>query len=53
MPVIEVFTITFGCGLKSTGTLATGTTTARIFAISFISDGTNLYETGRTIAMVA
>ena len=46
-------TITFGSGFKSVGTLATGTVTARVFAISFISDGTNLYETGRTIAMVA
>jgi hypothetical protein len=47
------FTITFGTGFKPVGTLATGTTAARIFAISFISDGTNLYETGRTAAMVA
>jgi hypothetical protein len=47
------FTITFGSGFKPTGTLATGTTTARVFAISFISDGTNLYETARTVAMVA
>lgn len=47
------FTITFGTGFKPTGTLATGTTTARVFAISFLSDGTNLYETGRTIAMPA
>jgi hypothetical protein len=47
------FTITFGSGFKPTATLATGTTTARVFAVSFISDGTNLYETGRTVAMVA
>ena len=46
-------TITFGTGFKPTGTLATGTVTARVFAISFVSDGTNLYETARTIAMVA
>ena len=39
--------ITFG------STLATGTTASRVFAISFISDGTNLYETSRTVAMVA
>lgn len=47
------FVVTFGAGFKPTGTLATGTTTARIFAISFLSDGTNLYETARTVAMVA
>jgi hypothetical protein len=35
------------------GTLATGTTSARIFAISFVSDGTNLHEIARTAAMVA
>jgi hypothetical protein len=47
------FTITFGSGFKPTATLATGTVTARVFAISFLSDGTNLYETARTVAMVA
>ena len=47
------FTITFGTGFKTTATLATGTTAARVFAISFVSDGTNLYETARTVAMVA
>jgi hypothetical protein len=50
---VSSFTITFGSGFKPTATLATGTTTARVFALSFISDGTNLYETGRTVAMVA
>lgn len=47
------FTITFGAGFKPTATLVTGTTTARVFALTFISDGTNLYETARTVAMVA
>lgn len=47
------YTITFGTGFKSTGTLATGTTSARVFVIHWISDGTNLYEAGRTAAMVA
>jgi hypothetical protein len=47
------FTVTFGTGFKPTATLATGTVAARVFALSFISDGTNLYETSRTIAMVA
>ncbi len=47
------YTITFGTGFKTTGTLATGTTTDRVFALAFISDGTNLYEVSRTAAMVA
>ena len=47
------FTLTFGSGFKPTGTLATGTVTARVFALTFMSDGTNLYETARTVAMVA
>jgi hypothetical protein len=46
-------TITFGSGFKAVGTLATGTATGRVLAISWISDGSNLYETGRTAAMVA
>ena len=47
------FVITFGTGFKPTGTLATGTTSARVFVISWISDGTNLYEMSRTAAMPA
>lgn len=47
------WTITFGTGFKATGTLSTGTVAARVFVISFVSDGLNLYETGRTIAMPA
>lgn len=47
------FTITFGTGFKPTGTLATGTTAARVFVVVFVSDGTNLYEVSRTVAMVA
>ena len=46
-------TVTFGTGFKPTGTLATGTTAGRIFSVLFVSDGTNLYEAGRTVAMVA
>lgn len=46
-------TITFGSGFKPVGTLATGTVSARVFIINFISDGTNLYEAGRTAAIVA
>ena len=45
------YTITFGTGFKTTGTLATGTTTARTFVIEFVSDGTTMIEASRTVAM--
>lgn len=45
------FTMTFGTGFKTTGTLATGVTTARYFIFEFISDGTNLIESSRTVAI--
>lgn len=45
------YTITFGTGFKATGTLATGTVSARYFNLTFVSDGTNLIETGRTVAI--
>lgn len=45
------YTVTFGTNFKSTGTLATGTTSARYFVVQFVSDGTNLYEVSRTTAM--
>ena len=47
------YVITFGTGFKTTGTLTTGTTTARNFVISFVSDGTNMLETSRTAAYAA
>lgn len=49
----STFTVTFGTGFKAIGTLATGTTSGRIFSVGFLSDGTYLHETGRTAAMVA
>ena len=45
------YTITFGTGFKTTATLVTGTTTARYFMVSFVSDGTNVLETSRTVAI--
>lgn len=45
------FTITFGTGFRSTGTLATGTVSARSFVLVFFSDGTNLIEQSRTVAI--
>lgn len=46
-------TITFGAGFKVAGTLATGTAASRVFIIAFVSDGTNLYEVSRTVALPA
>lgn len=48
---VTSYTMTFGTGFRSQGTLATGTTTARYFVLDFISDGTSLIEVSRTIAM--
>ncbi len=43
------YNMTFTGGvIYDAGTLATGTTSARVFTISFISNGTNLFETSRT-----
>lgn len=44
-------TLTFSTGFKVTGTLATGTTSAKVFTICFVSDGTNFNEVSRTAAM--
>jgi len=55
--IIEVVTsgtnsyvLTFNTNFKSTGTLTTGTVSAKTFVISFLSNGTNYVETGRTAA---
>ena len=48
---VTSYTMTFGTGFRSQGTLATGTTTARYFVLDFISDGTSLIEVSRTTAM--
>jgi hypothetical protein len=45
------FTITLGTGFTTTGTLATGTVTGKIFVMSFVSDGTAYREVSRTTAM--
>jgi len=45
------FTLTFGTNFKTTGTLATGTTSGKVFVMRFVSDGTNWNETSRTTAM--
>lgn len=43
-------TLTFGTGFKSTGTLATGTTSAKVFVLKFVGVGTSLVEVSRTTA---
>jgi hypothetical protein len=43
--------ITFGTNFKSTGTLSTGTTSGKVFTITFVGDGTNMNEVARTTAM--
>lgn len=43
--------LTFGTNYKSTGVLATGTVTAKVFTVSFVYNGTNWNETARTTAM--
>ncbi len=45
------YTVTFGTGIKDTGNLATGTADAKVFTVTFVSDGTNLNEVARTVAM--
>jgi hypothetical protein len=43
--------LTFGGNSKSTGVLASGATSGKTFIVTFLSDGTNLYEVSRTTAM--
>lgn len=45
------YTLTFGTAFKTTGTLATGTSSAKVFTINFVYDGTNFNEVSRTTAM--
>lgn len=45
------YTLTFGTNFKTTGTLATGTTSGKVFTIVFYFDGSTFVETARTTAM--
>ena len=45
------FTMTFGANFLTTGALTTGTVTAKVFVLEFISNGTVLVESSRTVAM--
>lgn len=44
-------TLTFGTGFKTTGTLATGTTDAKVFTMQFVCVGDTFVELSRTTAM--
>lgn len=45
------FVLTFSTNFKTTGTLTTGTTTAKVFNISFACNGSTATEMSRTVAM--
>lgn len=46
---VSSFTITFGTNMRKTGTLATGTTSARFFTVTFVNvNGTIWQEESRT-----
>lgn len=45
------YTLTFGSGFTTTGTRTTGTVSGKVYALTFVSDGTTLIETSRTAAM--
>ncbi len=45
------YTLTFGSGFHAAGTLATGTTTGKVFVITFVDVGGTFYEVCRTAAM--
>lgn len=45
------YTQTFTTNFKTTGTLATGTVSGKVFTITFVGDGTNMNEVARTTAM--
>jgi len=45
------YTLTFTTNILATGTLATGTSDAKVFVVNFISDGTKRLEVSRTTAM--
>ena len=45
------FNVTPGASFKSTGALATGAVSGKIYTVEFVGDGVNLNETSRTTAM--
>lgn len=45
------YTLTFSTNFKTTGTLATGTASGKVFVIQFVFDGSTFNEVSRTTAM--
>lgn len=45
------YTLTFSTNFKTTGTLATGTVSAKVFVMLFVFDGTTFNDVSRTTAM--
>jgi hypothetical protein len=45
------YNIVFDANFKDQGTLATGATSGAVFTVTFVSNGTNLNEVSRTVAM--
>ncbi len=45
------YTLTFGTNFHAAGTLATGTSTGKVFVITFVDVGGTFYEVCRTAAM--
>lgn len=48
---VSSFVLTFGTNFKSSGTLATGVTSGKMFTVSFVFDGALWVETSRTAAL--
>lgn len=48
---VTSFVLTFSTNFKTIGTLTTGTTTAKVFNLSFMCNGTTATEMSRTTAM--
>lgn len=48
---VSSFVLTWGTAFKTVGTLATGTTSGKVFTVSFIYDGSNWSECSRSTAM--
>jgi hypothetical protein len=44
------FVLTFSTNFRTTGTLTTGTTTAKVFNVTFLCNGTTAFEIARTAA---
>jgi len=47
----STYTLTFGDGFTTTGTLATGAADAKVFTLTFVHNGSGFVEISRTSAM--